>query len=288
MKVMAALLVATLFGLQGTDTEAVKRTSPSYRAESSAYVIRGKDAWTYVTENRSFRFNEVLGDNGANYQALLLLEESFHNERRTDGVEGVEGKATVKGWTLEPNRPRQLRWTIQETGNEGAIQDRFYRVTAWGCCDVPVVYSYYNLLTGKKMYVSNGELLEVRGDDGPLGRRYIGFGYAGLSKLSQPPQLQYGTDKKLAQRFSLESPRKYFDAPQIFVSTGEDLEKSIDLRGTPVNFTIVLKYEDGIVLRIPVEGNAIHPEKAVLPEGYSLQAKRETSRRHKNGQRLMS
>ena len=52
VKAMAALLVATLLGLQGTD----KKTAPSYRAESSANVIRCKDASTYVTENRSFRF----------------------------------------------------------------------------------------------------------------------------------------------------------------------------------------------------------------------------------------
>ena len=271
MKVMVALLVATLLGLPGTDIGTDKKTATSYQAESSAYVIRGKDAWTYVTENRSCRFDEVLGDDG-NYEALLLLEESFRNER-TDGVEGVKGNATVKAWTLEPNRPRTPRWTVQETGNEGATQGRFFRVTAWGCCDVPVVYSYYNLLTGKKMYVSNTDLLEVRGDeDGPLAVRYIAFGYAGMSKLGQPPQLQYGTDKKVAQRFSVESSRKYFDAPQIFVSTNESLQKSLDLTDSRMNFTIVLKYEDGVALRIPVEGNAIHPEKAVLPEGYSLRA----------------
>lgn len=271
MKVIATLLIAILFGLQGADTAKDKKTGPSYRAESSAYVIQRKDAWTYVTENRSFRFDEVLGDDG-NYEALLLLEESFRNER-SDGLEGVQGNATVKAWTLVPNRPRQLRWAIQETGNEGEIQGRFFRVTTWGCCDVPVVHSYYNLLTGRKMYVSNTDLLEVRGDEnGPLAVRYIAFGYSGLSKLDQPPELQFGTDKKIAQRFAVESARKYFEAPQIFVSTGENLEKSLDLSGSPMNFTIVLKYDDGVVLRIPVEGNAVHPEKAALPEGYNLRA----------------
>ena len=78
---------------------------------------------------------------------------------------------------------------------------------------MPVVHSYYNLLTGKKMYVSNTDLLEVRGDEnGPLAVRYVAFGYAALNKLSQPPLLQYGTDKKLAQRFSVVSSREYFDA----------------------------------------------------------------------------
>jgi len=36
------------------------------------------------------------------------------------------------------------------------------------------------------------------------------------------------------------------------------------------SFSIVLKYPNGIELRIPVEGDAIHPEKAKLAKGYTL------------------
>ncbi len=190
MKTVAIVFVAVLFGAQNTHSQSQGKTVPSYRAESSAHVVRGKNAWTYVTENRSFLFPEVLGDDG-NYEAVLLLEETYRNER-TDGVEGVRGNATIKAWTLRQGRPRELRWTFKEIGNEGIVQDRFYRVTAWGCCDMPVVYSFYNVLTGRKLYVSNSNLLEVWGDgEGPLAFRYVAFGYAGLSELSQPPQLQY-------------------------------------------------------------------------------------------------
>lgn len=273
MKLIAAVVAATLLGVQGTDGSTHEKTGPIYRAESSAQVPRGKDAWTYITDNRSFRFDEVLGDDGT-YEALLLLEESFRNER-TDGVEGIKGQASVKAWTLKPNQPRQLRWVIRESGNEATIQNRFFRLTAWGCCDMPVVYSYYGLLTGQKMYVSNSDLLEIWGDgDGPLAVRYVAFGYAGLRGLSRPPQLQYGTDRKVARRFSVVSSREYFDAPQIFVSTNNTLEKSLDLRGSPLYFTIVLKYQDGVELRVPVERDVVHPEKAVLPAGYSLRADR--------------
>jgi hypothetical protein len=265
---VAAVLLATLFGLQSAE----KNPAPVYRAESSAYVIHGNDTWTYVTENRSFRFEETLKDDGSGYEAELLLEEAYRNEHR-DGSDEVKGTATIRAWTIVPNRPRQLRWTIQEPGNEGTIKGRLFRITAWGCCDAPTVYSYYNLLTGKKVYVSNTDVLEIQGNDGgPEGARYLAFGYPALNKLSEPPQLQYGTDKGITQRFSILSYRKYFDAPQIFVSTTEKLEKSLDLRGTSMNFTIVLKYQDGVVLRVPVERNTIRPEKAVLPDGYSLRA----------------
>jgi hypothetical protein len=267
MKRMVAVLIAGLVGLQvagGT----TRKTVPQYKAESSAYVVEHKEGWTFITDNHSFRFAEVLGDNGS-YEALLLLEESYHNER-TDSIEGVRGNATVRAWTLKAGRHRELRWTFQESGNEGLRQDRFFRVLAWGCCDMPPVYSYYSLLTGKVLYVSNSELLEVRGDgEGPLASRYLAFGY-GMDKLSQFPQLQYGTDKRVAQRFCVLSSREYYDSPQIFISTSAKLEKSLDLSSSQLTFTIVLRYNDGVELRIPVEADTVRPEKATLPAGYTL------------------
>jgi len=269
MKMMAVVLIAVLFDLQNANLSTEKKPESPYRAESSAYAIHGKDGSTYVTENRSFRFAEVLGDDG-NYEAVLLLEETYRNER-TDFIEGVRGKATVKAWTLERGRQRELRWTFHETGNEGEVEGRFFRVTAWGCCDIPTVYSYYNVLTGKKLYVSNSDLLKVWGDgDGPQAWRYVALGYAASNKFDQPPQLQYGTDKRVTQRFSVVSSREYYDAPQMFVTTNEQLEKSLDLRGSVRSFVIVLKYQDGVELRIPVENDAIRPETAVLPKGYLL------------------
>lgn len=271
VKTVAVVLVAVLLGLPNTGLSIGKKAVPTYRAESSAHIVKAKDGWTFVTENRSFRFAEVLGDTG-NYEAQLLLEETYHNER-TDFVEGMRGNAAVRAWTVKHDGGRELRWTFKEVGNEGEVQGRFYRVTAWGCCDVPVVYSYYNVLTGKKLYISNSDLLEVRGDgDGPQASRYVAFGYAGLIELSRPPQLQYGTDKRVAQRFSVLSLRESYDAPQMFVSTNEKLEKSLDLRGSPINFTIVLKYQDGVELRVPVEADGIRPDMAHLPTGYSLRA----------------
>lgn len=271
MKTVTVVLVVTLLGFPNTGLRIEKKAVSPYRAESSAYIVQGKDAWTYVTENRSFRFAEVLDDTG-NYEAPLVLEETYHNEF-TDGMEGVRGNATVKAWTIKRGGEREVRWTLKETGNEGRVPDRFYRVTAWGCCDAPVVYSYYSVLTGKKLYVSNSDLLEVRGDgDGPLASRYVAFGYAGMNELSRPPQLQYGTDKKVAQRFSVVSSRKYYDAPQMFVATNERVEKSLDLRVSPMNFTIILKYQDGVELRVPVAADAIRPDLAQLPNGYSLRA----------------
>lgn len=268
MKVLTAVLIAALSGAQNTDVS-VKQSSPPFRTESSAYVIEGKDAWTFVTENRSFRFAEVLGDKGT-YEALLLLEEAYHNER-TDGIEGMRGNATVKAWDVKPGGQRELRWTMQAKGNEGNVEgNRLFRITEWGCCDVPVVYFYYSILNGKRLYISNRELLTVwYGSGSPLKKRVIGFGYSVMDKESQYPQLQYGTDKSVLQRFSVISSAEYYEAPQMFLSVDAKLENSLML-DSPAAFSIVLKYPNGAELRIPVEADAIHPEKATLPKGYSL------------------
>ena len=269
MRILTAFTIAALLGLQNTQPSVEQKTTPQYRAESSAYVIKGKDAWTYVTENRSFRFEEVLGDTRS-YEAVLLLEETYHNER-TPGLEGAYGRIAVNAWTLKNGQQRELRWTLQARGNEGDVRDRFYRAVEWGCCDVPVVYSYYGILDGKKLYVTNSDLLKVWFGEGPLNSRYIGFGYSVLDKKSQYPQLQYGTDKEVLQRFSLVSSAQYYEAPQVFLSVGGKLEESpLNLIGEPRSFSIVLKYPDGTQLQIPVEADAIRPEKARLPKGYTL------------------
>jgi hypothetical protein len=155
------------------------------------------------------------------------------------------------------------------------VRGRLFRVAAWGCCDAPTIYSYYNLLTGKKLYVSNSDLLEVWGSGGgPKALRLVAFGYAQQGQLNLPPQLQYGTDTRIAQRFSVISSRPYHDAPQVFVSTASKLGKSLNLIGSELTFTIVLRYEDGVELRIPVEADTVLSEKAVLPEGYSLRVEK--------------
>jgi hypothetical protein len=135
---------------------------------------------------------------------------------------------------------------------------------------VPVAYSYYNILNGKKLYVSNSDLLEVQFGEGPLNFRYVGFGYSVLDKERRYPELQYGTDKDVLQRFSVVSSAEYYDAPQIFISVGTSFEKSLNLIGEPKSFIIVVKYRSEVELRIPVETDAIRPEKANLPKGYTL------------------
>jgi hypothetical protein len=244
------------------------RNKPGYQTGSSAYIVDELKSRTYVTDNGSFHFVEVLGDKG-DYEAVLLLEEHSRNEN-TPGVEGMRGEATVTAWTIGVFHQKELRWTAHEKANEGEIRERFYRFTAWGCCDSPNVYTYYSILSGKKLYVTNSDVLEIWGNgDGPLLSRFVGFGYD--VRNPSDPQIQYGTDKEVAQRFSIHTDKAEYESPEVFVATKDKLEKNhLDLRGSETSFVIVLRYPGHVELRIPVENDAIRPGKAMLPRGYSI------------------
>jgi hypothetical protein len=243
--------------------------APPFHTESTAYVRHEKDTWTYVTENSSFHFTQVLGDKGA-YEPPLLIEESYHNEN-TPGIEGTRGDATIWGWTIGSHRDRELRWTIHDTGNGGDIHGRFFRLVVWACCDAPSVFTYYSLLSGEKLYVTNSDLLEVKGaGEGPLATRYVGFGYDSRNNPARGPQLQYGTDRDVPQRFSVESSKKFAEPPELFLAVDSVVQKSLDLSHLPMNFFVVLRYPGGTELRIPVEDDTLRPDKAVVPAGFSI------------------
>jgi hypothetical protein len=254
---------------KSVNPETPTRIASGFHTESSADIREEKNSWTYVTSNSSFQFADVLGDKGI-YEAVLLLEENYRNEN-TPGIEGMRGDATVKAWTIDTARRRALRWTIGGKANAGEIRERFFRLTAWGCCDSPNVYTYYNLLSGKKLYVTNSDLLEIRGmGEGPLAARFVGFGYD-MNNPGQDPVLQYGTDKDVAQRFALHSGKNYYDTPEVLGAARNQLEKyHLDLSDSPLTFFIVVRYPGEAEIRIPVENDAIRPEKATLPKGYSI------------------
>jgi hypothetical protein len=239
----------------------IKHQSPP----SSAYVRQSDGA--FVTDNNQFEFANVLYDDGSGYIRLLLLK-NVHNEH-IDGHEETNGRIEVEAWTLSGDNTRTSRWKFNAVGNDGGAlsYSRFFRVSEWGCCDWPTVYSYFSLLSGKKLYVSNGDLLEVVGTEGgPQVARYVAFG---VYAHKTPPSLQFGTDTRLLERYSLISPRESDDGPNMFLTAGGISDRSLLLPGT-FNFSIVLKYRDGLELRFPVQEGVLQLEKVSLPAGFTL------------------
>lgn len=201
---------------------------------------------------------------------MVLLEEDYHNEN-TPGIEGTRGDATVEAWTITSPHQREMRWTAHEKANEGEVRDPFFRFAAWGCCDFPNVYTYYNMLSGKKMYVTNSDLLEVTGQgEGPLSARFVGFG-EDVNNRGHDPVLQYGTYQGISQKVSIHSGKDYYETPEVLGNANSKSEKyHLDLSNSAFTFVIVVRYPGASDVRIPVENDVIRLEKAVLPKGYSL------------------
>jgi hypothetical protein len=101
--------------------------------------------------------------------------------------------------------------------------------------------------------------------------RYIGFGAVGGAS-QELPTLQYGTDQTVKQHFVLAG-HDYgdnFDVPDVSITqNGSTLANYLQTEG-PFNCIIVLQFEGGPEIRIPVENDVVRADKARLPPGYSL------------------
>lgn len=257
------------------------------REESKAWIKHTKEGDVFVTENASFDFVDVLQDDGQSYRHIRVLHTE-HNER-SESKDGISGTVTVTTWTLPSANNRARRVTFRAAGNRGSpIPDLgMFEVSNFPCCSAPFENIYFNLISGKRLYTTNGTPEKGRfGQDSGLVRidggydgsrysqtRYIGFGTVG-HVANQASTLQYGTDQAIKQRMSLLG-REYgdnYDVPKILVTQdGKKLESYFQLDGH-FNFTIVLRFDDGPEVRIPVVNDVMQSDKATLPPGYSLRS----------------
>lgn len=175
---------------------------------------------------------------------------------------------------------------IFSAGNEGVALPTmgFYRATSWPCCSAMWVHEYFSLTNGAHLYTTNGGASsnDALGDNAFLpisghahqDERFVAFG-ASYVKGHEKPTLQYGTDDTIKQRIELRG-HEYgdnFDVPNMLLADDHG-QKITDLAGA-LNFTIVLRFSEAddqpaAELRIPVVNDVIAPQRAVLPNGYSL------------------
>ncbi len=159
-----------------------------------------------------------------------------------------------------------------------------YRATSWPCCSAMWVHEYFSLTNGDHLYTTNGTASsnDVSEDVGLLSingnlrqnSRFIAFG-ASYVRGHETPTLQYGTDTAIKQRIELRG-HDYgdnFDVPEMLL-VDDHGQKVTDLAGA-LSFTIVLRFSEAddqpaAELRIPVVNDAIMPQEAILPNGYSL------------------
>ena len=245
---------------------------PQYHTQSTAYTSRDEDVQIFVTENSTFQFADVFDKSKDPSRHRALLEETFRN-RSSDHAEAVEGSATIRSWSLKPDGTRQLSWTINDaTANEGTVQNRFYRTSVWGCCSGPDAYTYYSLISGKRLYSSFSDLKEVTSvKDGHSNIVYVAVGAESPENNCSTARLQLGTDREILQTFTIVAPRVCDSIPELSLTGKDPSTNVLVVDGATPTFSITLDYDDGVALQIPIRDGSIRPELAKLPEGFKLQ-----------------
>lgn len=203
-----------------------------------------------------------------------MLEATFRQER-AEGVEGVRGASWVKAWTLQRGKPRQLRWEIASRAHEGgAWNERMLKLTTYGCCAIPTVFRYYALGTGKLLYTTNSNLVEVHGGEGigAKGTRYLGLAFLDPEDRDTETVLQYGADSGEPKSLIIHSSeeRSFIDLPTLSLLSEGRETSGLNLPGEPFTFTVLIRFPGGLEVKIPIIDDEFRPEKAVVPQGVSL------------------
>src|SRR5690349_2261856 len=134
----------TLAALALSPAAAFGQTSGIERSATSTITTRQeKDgSVTAVVANRRFGFASLPPErDGASRRALLLLEE-FKSEQNS-AAEGRKSFVTVEAWSGDGANAAKPAWTIRSEGDEGALGERFYKVTRRGCCGAEDTYVFF-------------------------------------------------------------------------------------------------------------------------------------------------
>src|SRR5262249_11973594 len=76
-------------------------------------------------------------------------------------AEGQLGDVTVQAWLGQDASPGEKLWTIKQEGDDGAVNDRFYRVTKHGCCGAEDAYVFFNIISGARVFTSTAQLFQI-------------------------------------------------------------------------------------------------------------------------------
>src|SRR5262245_6310894 len=237
-----------------------------------------------TTTNRRFTFTRVYPEEtAADYQlrTLLLLEE-FHSERILD-AEGQLGDVTVQAWIGKDASPGEKLWTIKQEGDEGAVADRFYRITRHGCCGAEDTFVFFNIMSGAKVFTSTAQLFQSEVPNTRSGlTRYVGY-HSDMSSIQFEESgdnktlagiLEYGSESRVLARMMIRfrGSRQDTGTPKIQMLYRQKLTGSspLDLWGADKKndksslsgFSIVLAYNRNIRIVIPVSNDALEVTRA--------------------------
>ena len=262
---------------------ALPAQQPIASAPSRATIEKRDGALVQVTSNSSFEFVQMFNAATQRYDNLLL-QTTQRNE--VDFVtEGARGSLKVRAWRMHGKERGVPLWSFTSAGNEGVAlpPTGLYRATSWPCCSAMRVNEYFSLTNGAHIYTTNGGASPNEASDDALlpitghayrDRRFLAFG-ASYLKGHEKPTLQYGTDTTIKQRIEIRG-HDYgdnFDVPTMLLV--DDQGKKVTDLAEALSFTIVVRFSEAddqpaAELRVPVVNDVIVPQKALLPNGYTL------------------
>ncbi len=281
-------LVCLLFCLSSIVFAQKAAAPPPTSTTSTFEIVRKSDREVFTTTNRQFKYVSLF--NGENFKSLLLLEEI-----RTDvspDVEGSNGTLKVDAWLGKTSKPDKKAWTIKSDANAGEAGDVFYKTTNFGCCASFNVYTWYNLLTGQKVFTgtTNFIKLSVPNTGGDSLDRYITFHSREGTILTPEIKrmddaigvIEYGTKSRATHRIIVRTSEVALlesGTPEMGVEhkaetkfAKDDQDEEVTLWGfdgkkdksSLSDFTVILKWEDKQIV-IPFKNDAPVLTGAKLP-----------------------
>jgi len=289
MNMPRVLMLATLTcwfataSIRAQDHKGLERTATS---EIVTRTDKEKGIIT-TTTNRRFTFTDVYPDNIASdeqFRTLLLLEE-FRSERILR-AEGQQGSVTVEAWIGKDDSPGEKLWTIQQEGDEGAVTDRFYRITKHGCCGAEDTFVFFNIMSGVKVFTSTGQLfqMEVPNTSNSL-KRYVAY-RSDMASIPYPESnnrnslagvLEYGSEARVLARVMIrfKGNREDTGTPKIQMLYRQKFTDSSPLelwgaskkndKSSLSGFSIVLSYNRNDRIVIPVMNDTLQITRAGTP-----------------------
>lgn len=284
--ILASPIVAQTTGtLSRTASSSIRSTRDKY----------GNDV--IITTNRRFTFVPAFLIDKGN-RSMVLLEE-FRSEWRP-GIEGKKAKVRIDGWAGNFPNPRKKAWAIRSEGDIGEVQNNFYRVTRYGCCLSHTTYIWFSLLTGRKAFTSNFDLIAIEILGHPELTRYIGY-HDGNSVLGPDEEktveklvgtLYYSAEMKVQSKLLIRARSAKWDdwdLPQISVVSKDRILKAerhqpnefrlIGASGENgkaalSDFSIRLLWYDGSEIVIPVKNDNLDLNKAIISDKLIVEAAR--------------
>lgn len=245
-------------------------TKPSERpfkarsARSTVSFVDTKDGFVVITDNRRFTVLPQV-HLGPESLTVFLRERFWIKDERARGIECCDSQISVVAAFGADARNLRTRWTIKEPGEEGGVWYRFYRVTKRGCCDTPTKYSFFDLLTGRKLFTATTDIAMIGRDDDV---RYFAYDSSESSR-SHKGILQFGSSNRVIRRVVINGSNIFREPRLGFQSEGKRYESPVamDIKGA---YAICVYFAEGKEIIIPVENDELRLESATVPASLSL------------------